>query len=203
MCSLSCTQYPHCPFTVLPSHFHVELLSERILPHEVIQELSRVLWLVWLSWLEHHPVEKGLRFDSPSGHTLRLQVRFLVGMCVRRQTIDVSLSHQCFFLSLSFSLLSPPLFLSLSESNRKKNILRWGFFKKELNRKIYVETIEDYWVFPVAYSMLIHIPSTFTRVLLLQKDSSHDSLLLRQKFLYQPAPMVEAPCCSWSPASCS
>ena len=55
---------------------------------------------------------KGHWFDSWSGCIPMLPVRSLLGARMRRQQIDVFLSHQCFSLSLSFS--SSSLYLPLS-----------------------------------------------------------------------------------------
>ena len=79
-------------------------------------------WLVWLSWLEYHPITKGLQIQFQSEHIPRLWVRSLVrvltipgaGAC-GRQPKGVSLSHPRFFLSLS---------------KQWKNVLRWGLKKK-------------------------------------------------------------------------
>ena len=71
-------------------------------------------WLVWLSWLENHPVKpKGHGFNSQSGHTPGLQVRSLVGACERGNQLMFLTS---IFLSFCLSLPSP-----------FSKILWWGF----------------------------------------------------------------------------
>ena len=74
-------------------------------------------WPVWHSWLEHRPITKCRGFDPQSGHVPRLQVQSPVWAhmnpgsgAYRRQPVDVSLLHRCFF-----SLPS-----SLSKSKGKK-----------------------------------------------------------------------------------
>ena len=59
---------------------------------------------------------KGHRFDSWSGHIPRLQVRSLVGMHMRRQSIDASLTS---------------MFLSFSQSNEKMSS---GEDKTQINK---------------------------------------------------------------------
>ena len=59
---------------------------------------------------------KGCRFDSRSKHIPKWRVLSLVGACIGRN-LWVSLSHRCFFLSLS---------LKISE-----HVLRWGLNKKK------------------------------------------------------------------------
>ena len=63
---------------------------------------------------------KDCGFNSQSGHMTRLQVQSPVGVCTKRQPITVFLSHWCFPLSS----LSPPT--TLSNSNEKKKVLKWG-----------------------------------------------------------------------------
>ena len=48
--------------------------------------------------------QKGWGFDFPSGHMPGLQVRSHGGGTWRRQLIDVSLSHRCFYLCLTLPL---------------------------------------------------------------------------------------------------
>ena len=63
--------------------------------------------MVWLSWLEHHPITEGRGFNSQSGHILRLQVLSPVWACTGGNQsmllccIDVPLSP---FLSPFLSL---------------------------------------------------------------------------------------------------
>ena len=51
---------------------------------------------------------KGRGFSSWSGHITRLQVQSPVGTRTRRQPVDISLSHQCFSLSLSKAMKKRP-----------------------------------------------------------------------------------------------
>ena len=63
-------------------------------------------------------------FDSWSGHMPGLQVQF-PGAC-KRQPIDVSLSHECFFLSLfpSPSLSLKSINMSSGEDKEKKKVIQ-------------------------------------------------------------------------------
>ena len=86
---------------------------------------------------------KGHEFDSQSGLIPRLWVRSPVGAHMRRQWINVSLSHQCFSLSFPLSLsLSLPL--PFFQSNFK-NVLRWRFFSSYI--------FKVYWYFYFSWSL--------------------------------------------------
>ena len=86
----------------------------------------KVPLLVWLNWLEHHPVTEGLWLDSWSGHVPGLWVQYPVraydpqSECMipspsayGRQPVNVSVSHPCF---------SPFLSPSPSKSNAKMSL---------------------------------------------------------------------------------
>ena len=64
-------------------------------------------WLVWLSWLKHHPIHQKVVGLIPGQGSYK------------RQPIDVS--HVSVSLSLSLSLISTPLLLSLKAM---KNVFR-------------------------------------------------------------------------------
>ena len=85
---------------------------------------------MWLSWLEHRPISQKVVGSIPGKGTFLVVGSVSSQGTYGRQTIDVSLSHQCFSLSLTLSLslsLSPPtlpflksISMSLSEDYKKE-----------------------------------------------------------------------------------
>ena len=87
-------------------------------------------WLVWLSWLECHPVSKDHGFDSWSGYTPEVSGWFPVrahtgGSQTGEEDVSLPLSLS---VSLSLSLSLPAPFLPLSLKSYK-HVLYEDFLK--------------------------------------------------------------------------
>ena len=86
-------------------------------------------WMVWISWLEHQPIQQNVGGSIPCQDTY-LGFRFILGQGVYgKQPIDVSLSHWCLSLSCSLSKIN-------------KHILNF-FLKRTSLLLLYGETIES------------------------------------------------------------
>ena len=77
-------------------------------------------WMVWLSWLEYHPIHWRVMVSiSSQGTSLGFGFGPSWGAC-ERQVIDDSLSHKCFCPSCSPSLPFSVKSMSMSSGKDKK-----------------------------------------------------------------------------------